>query len=39
MPPSMAIRAAGVTYVTLGLGFGAGAVVALASLARTANSR
>jgi hypothetical protein len=34
MPPSPAIRAAGVTYVALGLGFGAGALVALGSLAR-----
>jgi hypothetical protein len=34
MPASPVIRAAGVTYVALGLGFGAGALVALASLAR-----
>ena len=31
---SLAIRAAAVTYVVLGLGFGAGSVVTLASLAR-----
>ena len=34
MPPSPVIRVAGVTYVALGLGFGVGALVALASLAR-----
>jgi hypothetical protein len=32
--PSLAIRAAAVTYVALGLGFGAGSVVTLAYLAR-----
>jgi hypothetical protein len=34
MPSSPVIRAAGVMYVALGLGFGVGALVALASLAR-----
>ena len=34
MQPSPVIRAAGVTYIALGLGFGVGALVALASLAR-----
>ena len=34
MSPSAIIRVAGVTYVALGLGFGVGALVALASLAR-----
>ncbi len=34
MPPSPAIRVAAVTYVALGLGFGVGALAALASLAR-----
>jgi hypothetical protein len=34
MPPSPAIRAAGVAYVALGLGFGVGALVALTRLAR-----
>ena len=34
MAPSPASRAAGLTYVALGLGFGVGALVALASLAR-----
>jgi hypothetical protein len=35
MAASPVIRIAGVTYVALGLGFGVGAIVALASLART----